>query len=972
MKRTVLWASAAPLSFVAAHATAQTLTPRQVDLPSIVANAAVTQSKSGDNVDHDGAAAANLLTDEDAQTDDIVVTGYRASLGTAQGIKRNSDAIVDVVVAQDIGKLPDNTAAESLARVTGIQVSRYSDEVNGVLVRGLPDVATTVNGRDIFTAEGRRVALQDFPAGALQAIEVYKSGTANLLEPGLAGLINVRSFRPFDFTDRGLTLAGGLRGTYNDQDKKKDPSGNLLLSYRADTPVGEIGVLINGSYTQSTYRNAVRYGEGFIASPADGTDITVLPPSVGMAFKIPYRIGVYNDSGRRWRPAANASVQWKPASNFELYYDFIYQGYRGDTAADWFGEYLLADKVTLSKVVLKDGHPDQVSTLTKSGGDPAEMYRSTTHGQTDTLQAAGGGKWDIGRAHLSTDLAYTRSRYTSRAWSFDSKTAAPLTTDVNFFVDNGVSFSAPGFDAANPANYIWRGYYEADYVTKGAGWQWRADLDLDTDLTIVPRLQFGVRYTNRDASLQNGNRYAYTPDLNIPLDQTPTGTLSLTQNTFRGNQGFTGWLMPSRDGIAGNALELRQYAYHALQQLVMLHPDDSGYQKALTKFSPLTVQHDPLAAYYAREKTFAFYGQGKYEFEIGDIRFDGLFGARVINTVGLYSGTSNITIGTNTFTKAEARGSNYLDILPNISLRIRPTEKFQIRFGATKTVTRPSFQQLNPAVSLSENTSSRTNADGSPKVQVPDTQYPIGLQGRPDFYASGGNPNLVALTSRNYDASFEYYFSKNASLTAAIFYRDLFGFTSNYTTRVADPVYGVIEINQPANAGAGRIKGVEVGGQSFLAFLPGLLSGLGIQANATYLQGTNQYPVSVLKTLGATGPAPFVKIPGLSKWSYNVALFFEKGAISTRLSYNGRSSFLNGNFFNPSGKFVGGEGTLKVVRLDYSFNYTPVPAITLTVDATNLLATPFNNYRQYAPDAYYPRDIRDEGRYYGLGARFRF
>ncbi|WP_333781831.1 hypothetical protein [Sphingomonas sp. CV7422] len=128
----------------------------------------------------------------------------------------------------------------------------------------------------------------------------------------------------------------------------------------------------------------------------------------------------------------------------------------------------------------------------------------------------------------------------------------------------------------------------------------------------------------------------------------------------------------------------------------------------------------------------------------------------------------------------------------------------------------------------------------------------------------------------------------------------------------------------------------------------------------------------MLKTLGATGPAPFVKIPGLSKWSYNVALFFEKDAISTRLSYNGRSSFLNGNFFNPSGKFVGGEGTLKVVRLDYSFNYTPVPAITLTVDATNLLATPFNNYRQYAPDAYYPRDIRDEGRYYGLGARFRF
>jgi TonB-dependent receptor len=972
MKRYPLWASVAPFALIATQAWGQAATPQEqqaaaapdaaVEAQAPVAQEQATSAAAGRSP---GTKATENLP-KSGEQDSIVVTGYRASLGTAQAIKRNSDSILDAIVAQDIGKLPDNTAAESLARITGVQVTRYSDEVNGVLVRGLPDVATTVNGRDIFTAEGRRVQLQDFPSGALQGIEVYKSGTADLLEPGLAGLINVRSFRPFDFTDKGLTIAGGIRGTYNDQSKQYDPLGNILLSYRADTGIGEIGILVNGSYAQAQYRNAVRYGEGFVASPDDSTGIIVTPASVGRKFKIPYRIGVYNDSGKRWRPAANASVQWKPANNLEIYGDFVFQGYRGDTANDWFGEYLLADNVTLSNVVLKEGSTDQVQTLTKSGGDLADMYRSTARSQTDTYQYAGGAKWDIGRAHFSTDLAYTNSRYFSNEWSFDTRTTVPLTTDVNFFVDNGVSFAAPGFDVSNPANYKWRGYYESKYYVSGKGWQWRGDLNLDTDVSLFPRVQFGVRYTNRDASLERGNRYAYTPDLNIPLAQTPTGELKLTQNGFRGDQGFTSWLMPSRGGIADNAAALRDLAYKSLQRLVALNPKDAGYAEALAQFATPNVVYDPTAAFYARERTYAVYGQVKYEFELGSFRFDGLIGTRVVNTVGQYNGTSKVTYDGKTFTEPRRKDANYLDILPNISLRIRPDDKLQVRFGATKTVTRPSFSQLNPAIFISQNTA-------DPKQNQPlDTRYPVGLQGRPDAYGSGGNPDLVALTSKNYDMSIEYYFSKNASLTAAAFYRDLFGFTSNYTTRVLDPVYGVLEISRPANAGAGKIKGVEVGGQSFLDFLPGLLSGFGVQVNATYLQGKNRYPASVLATLGAAGEAPFVRIPGLSKWSYNAALFYEKGAISTRLSYNGRSAYLNDNFFNPSGEFVGGEGTRKVARLDYSLNYTPIKAITLTLDATNLLATPFNNYRQYAQSSYYPRDIRDEGRYFGLGARFRF
>ena len=146
-------------------------------------------------------------TDQTAdEADTIVVTGLRRSLQSAQNIKRNSDQIVDAVVAEDIGKLPDITVSDTAARIPGIQVERNGGEASRVLLRGLDRTfyTTTYNGREIFTAETRSVALQDFPAGAISAVEAFKTSTANLVEPGIAGLINVRSRRPSPRTPRSI------------------------------------------------------------------------------------------------------------------------------------------------------------------------------------------------------------------------------------------------------------------------------------------------------------------------------------------------------------------------------------------------------------------------------------------------------------------------------------------------------------------------------------------------------------------------------------------------------------------------------------------------------------------------------------------------------------------------------------------------------------------------------------------------
>lgn len=140
----------------------------------------------------------------------IIVSGIRASLESVRNIRRNSDEIIDAVVAEDIAKLPDLNTAQIAARIPGVQVYRQGGEAQNVLVRGLPNFTTTYNGREIFTAETRVVALQDFPAANVAALEVFKTSASDLVEPGLAGLVNVRSRQPFDFEDG--QIAGSVWG----------------------------------------------------------------------------------------------------------------------------------------------------------------------------------------------------------------------------------------------------------------------------------------------------------------------------------------------------------------------------------------------------------------------------------------------------------------------------------------------------------------------------------------------------------------------------------------------------------------------------------------------------------------------------------------------------------------------------------------------------------------------------------------
>ena len=196
----------------------------------------------------------------------FVVTSVRASLMNAQEIKANTAAFVDSIVAQDVGKLPDNTVADALQRIAGIQVARGAGEANTPVIRGLPNIETTINGYEVFTGTGRGVAFQDIPAEMVAGLDAYKSSTPDQIEGGVAGLIDVRLRRPFDFKV-GLTTALNVRGMYSDQSQKNSVFLSGLVSKHWKNEDGEFGVLLDISYQKRQYEDQIF--DNWVHYPAD-------------------------------------------------------------------------------------------------------------------------------------------------------------------------------------------------------------------------------------------------------------------------------------------------------------------------------------------------------------------------------------------------------------------------------------------------------------------------------------------------------------------------------------------------------------------------------------------------------------------------------------------------------------------------------------------------------------------------------
>lgn len=932
----LLGATSAAALLLAAPGHAQIGNPQGVPMP---------QTPSDQSVNP--VAPPNDVQESPVEDGEIVVTGLRRSLESAQAIKRNSDGIVDAVVAEDIGKLPDTFASSALARVSGVNVTRGGGESAGVTVRGLPDLSTTYNGREIFTAEGRFVAIQDFPAGTVAALEVYKSSTANLIEGGIGGQVNVRGRRPFDF--QGFEISGSVNGVNWEQAGTLGWNGNLLVSGRWDTGIGEMGLLVNGSYVDIDFLDATREQATVIGT-------TAAAQGVQAGVRYPDGQAIFHGRGDRFRPSVNAAFQWRPTPELEVYLDGLFQGFRSKDANRFMFVPIFGD-LRLSNLVTRTDNPTQAESFTVAGAARPDGWFGSGRGHTDTYQAGGGVVWKRDNLQISGDVAYTDSRFTFDLLNIDHAFASSPVRNVAFNVgeDGGPSFNFVNFDVTDPANYITRGFFQELVDVGGKDIQTRFDVRYDLGTGLLRRIEFGARYNDRDANRDRGTLYINNEGSRVPLSNLPVRLTSTTPGfSFNDDFPIRTFVAAPFDSIRDNADPLRAF------------------------FGVGTPEFNPTENFRANEKALAAYGQIKYGVDIGDTMvIDGVVGIRAIRTKTSIDGFTRVeNTGAEPVFTPVAQSNEYTDYLPNVSARIAFNPEIQLRLAYTQTRTRPNFFDLNP-----------TQTVGNPPSPPPEcTDTPTLPQCQSDRLrrgVSGGNPDLNPLTSDNYDASLEWYFSRAGSLTAAIFRRDANGFIFRNSVPAVDPAYGNIQLDLPFNSGNTRFQGAEVAFTSFLDFegLPTWARAFGIQANGTYVDSEGDRQPEFNRLLN-NRRVPF---NGVSKWSYNLVALYERPVFSARLAYNYRSRFVSYYSTEPFdvGPSLSGSGVIEPrVRgvfergrgqLDFSTTVTPVPNITLAFDIINLLGNPLQRDRQYNDEGdVFDRQIIYLERVYSLGVRFRF
>ena len=828
----------------------------------------------------------------------IVVTGLRRSMQSARNIKRNSDQVVDAVVAEDIGKLPDITVSDTAARIPGIQVERAGGEANRVLIRGLDNVyyTTTYNSRELFTAETRSVALQDFPAGAVAAIEAFKTSTANLIEPGIAGLVNVRSRRPFDF--KGFELSGSVWALRPNQSRDVSVNGNLLLSDRWETGNGgEFGALINFSYTRMHYKDSIRRHGFWIADLAGG--------------RSPDFPEIHYNEGERWRPSINGALQYRK-DNLELYAEGLWQGYR-ERQLDSMWAQPLWGGASYSNLTFRPGTNQIVSGTVTSPGNccgvdgEAWGFKGATHRATNTYQFAVGGSYNTGPLRISADLAHTTSHFELRTESVDYQIGTH-NYSVNWYTGypdsiTGPTFQVVGLDPTNPANYQYRGFYEDWHDPRGKDWQGRLDFEFDPRLDFIPKIRWGARYVDRDASDQAGDFYWNARGLQRPISSVPL-TYELIPPAFRGDDHPpfpTSWLAPTYNSIWDNLTAFRQFNINLVGGGSVNGP-------------PV----NPSRSYTINEKSLAGYGQLDFRFDAGgDTSIDGILGLRVVRSRDNITGTIAELSGPTAINVT----NRYTDWLPNANLNVHFGRQWVFRLAATKTRTRPRFQDLNPALNL------------APPIAGCNAQTVCIRTG------SGGNPFLKPFTSANYDASLEYYFSPTGFASVSAFHRHIKGFIANQTFTYPDPsAPGVtLQISGPYNTNNGKIDGFEAQIRTFFDWdwVPNWAHSFGIDANYTHINARAVFDV--------LGHPLWEPIPDVSKWAYNITGMYERGPLSVRLSYNRRGKYPEGGLTND-GNFTRQGLAHPSSRLDLSTSYNWNDRFTLFADWTNILGRPFQKW----------------------------
>lgn len=624
--------------------------------------------------------AALASADEPDETPDtmptVVVLGQRASMATARQIRRDAPAIVDSVVADDIDKLPDFSVNDALQRVPGVQTGRDRGEGTAVAIRGLSQMETTLNGREVFTAGvGRSLDFADLPAEMVAAIQVYKTATAAQLEGGVGGLVDLQTRRPFDFP--GRVLAATLRSVHGDLVDGSAPQFSVLASDRLRLGSGELGALL----TLSSQRRSWREDQKSSGDPRLRSDLVP-----GRTVLAPNGITETASLGRRERDAANLMLQWRPHPGMEWYAEGSYAHFR--TLQDsWQLNAAASPTFVPGSVALFPG-TDYVQRVTWTNAPLSILSFARDTLDRHRLLAVGG-SWRGERLTLKGDV----SRTTGSSFLFFS---GPIVAALaaRFSQDYGGSIPATSFDGAAPGPGAYRhtGLTFRTRPFEGALNAARLDAEWARPGRLVHTLSGGLRMARRAADNGAGLIVA---DASVPAIALPGALLPSPAGSLFPGEGAAGL-----DGYLAGSLALAH--------------DPQALRRQLGVAAPIPVRGNPLTLWSLSERSTAAWLMGS--FRADRLALDGNAGLRAVHVREQAAGNRSVTGGTGPIAVA----NKDTDWLPSVNLRYRPSEDIAWRAAASQSITRPNFDQLSPSLTLvpnSVNPAASTGSAGNPALR---------------------------------------------------------------------------------------------------------------------------------------------------------------------------------------------------------------------------------------------------------------
>jgi TonB-dependent receptor len=848
---------------------------------------------------------------EAAELGEVVVTGIRRQLETSQARKQEATELLDAITAEDIGALPDRSVTEVLQRIPGLAIGRVpaprdadriAIEGSGVTIRGLSWVRSELNGHTAFSAKNSRtLGFEDIPPELLAGVDVYKNPSAQQVEGGLSGSVNLRTRLPFDSEGRRFSFSA--EGAIGDLAKEWEPSGSLLFSDRTETSFGEIGALLSASYSDLTSRTDTIHIEKYYAR----TDL--VPGET-----------IYATGGIGWRQllidrnrtGASAALQWRsPGEDVEARLQYFHSNatFEQDENAAWNlpggglnGTGLTFDRDVLTGGTINDGGYNGSARYNKRETTNDDLSLRVTWNASERLQFEG----DIQYSKADTKII-DLTMGPSAGPNFEN--AGPYSLQLNG--SDVPTIVIPETPLLTDPNTVFHNFAMDHHENNDAdAWAYRADAEYTFDNNNwLDRIRFGVRYEDYNSTTrETGYRWG-------SISQNWSGGPAIfgAQNVPFTRQNYSNWFHggsgPSAFLFADTSVFRNYQNWAAMVVDVSTAPGvnngcctwvpfDGDYS---TKFPA----NDGLGVNPQNQQTTAAYAQ--VSFKAGD-KWDGNVGVRAVRTESSGSGQLVFSAGNFgpgapiddvTFANggsSETSGSNeYDDVLPSFNLRYKATDNFFVRFAVAKGIARPEFPQLLPSITVNVQAGLLTGG-----VCVP---IPSGATTPGDCVANyngfAGNAHLEPMDATNYDLSAEWYINETNSLTVALFDKEVSGFIEttlgNVVPYTNNGVTKEVTVLRPENQGNGFVRGGEVAWNGFFDFLPGWGKYFGARAAYTYVDsgGTRNAAVNPYdpnqQTNSVLNDYP---LEGLSKTSYNAELYYSVPKVEARLAYNWRERYL--------------------------------------------------------------------------------